>query len=154
MTIQQEKNRNRGSVLNFYAKKSADKRFAKSAHITLKQFLWAKLQRKGLINFMHVCTRMEVTSLSILISPIVSLKVHLHLWFTRRELLRKPFTNKWVRNPLLNFSAHTKVYLIASVNAPTSCSTTHDLANSSQIVQAKKSQVWIKPKHSCYKCIP
>ena len=38
----------------------------------------------------------------------LSFKVHSHLWFIRRELLRKLFSplnrEKWLHNPLLNFS--------------------------------------------------
>ena len=53
----------------------------------------------------------------------VKLRVYSHLKFIRRQLLCEIFSphncEKWVHNPLLNFSAHTKVDQIASVNAPT-----------------------------------
>ena len=49
-------------------------------------------------------------------------KVHSHVRFIRRKLLRKLSSpcncTKWVHNPLLIFSVHAKVDQIASVNVP------------------------------------
>ena len=50
-------------------------------------------------------------------------KVHSHLKFIRHEILRERFSQcnheKWLQNPILNFSVQAKVDQIASVNAPT-----------------------------------
>ena len=52
----------------------------------------------------------------------LSVKVHSKLRFVRHGLLRELFSphnhNKWVHNPLLNFSVHAKVDKITSVDAP------------------------------------
>ena len=50
-----------------------------------------------------------------------TVKAHSHLRFIRRELLPELLSphnqEKWVHNPLLNFSIQTKVEQIASVKA-------------------------------------
>ena len=52
-----------------------------------------------------------------------TLKVHLHLKFIRRELLRELFSphnrKKWAHNPLLTFSVQAKVDHKVSVNVHT-----------------------------------
>ena len=50
-------------------------------------------------------------------------RVHSHLRFIRHEILRERFSQcnheKWLHNPILNFSVQAKVDQIASVNVPT-----------------------------------
>ena len=49
----------------------------------------------------------------------ITKRLHLHLQFISRELLRELFSprnhEKWVHSPLLNFSVRAKFYQIASV---------------------------------------
>ena len=62
------------------------------------------------------------------------LRAHSYLRFIRHKLLRELFSpgnhKKWAHYQLLNFSVHTKVDQIASVDVHAQYSTTHCLANS------------------------
>ena len=51
-----------------------------------------------------------------------ALRVHSHLRFIWHELFSPHNHEKWVHNPILNFSVHSKVGQLVSVNAPANSS--------------------------------